>query len=317
MIGFIVNPASGNGRGGRVWKKLEPELKRRSVPYRAAFTECKGDAVAKTEDMLRRYSLDAVVAVGGDGTVHETVNGMERAGSRDRSGRRPPFGYVPAGSGNDYARACGIPRDPAEALDRLLRELASGREPLSADLLRLEGDGAPAAANSYGFGLDAAVAEAVNRSTGKRLLNRLGLGKLVYLFALLRALVSYRPVRASVTVDGGDTRRFEEVWLIVVANNPCFGGGMRICPGADMRDGRATVCVVSGLGRLGLLCLFPLVFAGRHVGLKSVTLLEGREIEIEAPAGMPVQADGESVRLAAGEAVRTIRVAPGAFMTLG
>jgi len=279
MIGFIVNPVSGNGRGRSVWNLLQKTLDGRGVAYDVRFTAGPLDAWACAREWAQDGRFSAIVAVGGDGTLHETANGLHEAGCRT------PLGYIPSGSGNDFARGMGLPADPLAALDVALAR----RRIRHIDLIRAGGRISLGAA---GAGLDAAVALATNASGAKRWLNRFRLGKLAYVLTMIRELVRYLPVRAAVTVDG-QTHEFEGAWLITVANIPYFGGGMKICPDADPCDGLAEICVVSRLAKPAFVAVFPRVYKGTHVTHPAVRFLKGKRIRIEAEAPLHVHMEGE------------------------
>lgn len=281
MIGFIINPVSGNGRGKTVWQRLETLLNEQQIPYTARFTAKPLDASLHAGELANDPAVHAVVAIGGDGTVHETVNGLFRAG------RKVPFGYIPSGSGNDFARGLGLPAKPEEALG-----LVTGPHRLRhIDLIRSPERTSPCAA---GAGFDATVSKTANSSSYKKWLNRLHLGKLSYVLSLVRVLIRFRPARAKITVDG-TAHEFDRVWLVTVANIPFFGGGMKICPQADPSDGLADICVVSGIGKWDLLATFPRVYKGTHTTHPAVRFLRGKSIRIETSAPMDVHMEGETV----------------------
>jgi len=217
-----------------------------------------------------------VVAVGGDGTVHEVVNGMWKTGV--------PLGCLPAGSGNDFVRALNIPDEPRAAWSRLS---AFRVRPL--DLVRVNGE---IVVNAAGIGLDGTVAAVVNRSRYKRWLNRMRIGKAAYVVGLLHVLARVEPLSVTLEVDGR-ILRFPCTWLGALCNLPFYGGGMNICPFAQGDDGQLDVCVVSGIGPGRLLALFPHVFRGRHVRDAAITLLRGKEIRIAVERPLPGHMDGE------------------------
>jgi diacylglycerol kinase (ATP) len=279
MLGFIVNPVAGNGRGAAVWKRLEAELKRRGAVYRVRMTSKEGEAKKLAAELLQKEEVTHIVAVGGDGTVNEVINGI------CESGISCPFGHVPAGSGNDFARGHNLPSDPLQALERIL---AAGKQK-RIDLLRFNGR---LAVNAVGAGFDGQVAKTTNEAGYKRWLNRVKLGMLSYVISMLRVLFSYQPCRVVLTVDGKQ-EQLENVWLIAVANIPNYGGGMVICPGAVPDDGLAEVCVVSSVSRLNLLRAFPLIYRGAHVRHPAVRFFRGHYIRIQAEKALVVHADGE------------------------
>jgi len=297
---FIVNPVAGNGKGRKVWHRLELILQRDHIPYEVLVTTGPRDAIELAARSAKLHPL-AIVAVGGDGTLHEVAQGLSEQASSC------PVAYIPAGSGNDFARALRIQFEPEEALRRLMETLASTsgdhapRSPF--DMLRF---GDIWAINSLGAGLDGFVIKLTLEAKYKRWLNRIGLGSLVYPLTLLRALLKYRPGTAVVTVDGR-RMRFDKLWFCAVTNISYFGGGMRIVPDARPDDGTADVCIVSGISRLGLLFAFPRVYKGTHTSLKAVTFLRGRSVRVESDKPLVIQADGEY----AGETPAIMELVPG------
>jgi len=315
LIGFVVNPVSGNGKGIRTWKKIERMLQKEKSPYLLRITEKPGDASVFAREMALRGDCTAVVAVGGDGTVSETAAGLLEADAT------APLGHIPAGSGNDFSRALGIPAGESDALSFAL----SGAGAAAGGLRRIDlfayrrgagpeeaADAAGVAICSLGAGFDGKVAQETNRSAYKRWLNRFRLGSLAYPLSVLIALATYKPCRVRVTVDG-QPHDYDDVWLVAVANVSTYGGGMRICPGARPDDGLADVCVVHRLGRLQFLRFFPRVYSGSHIDLPYVSLHRGQRVEIRADRPLSVHADGEY----AGETPLEIRVAAGALPVLG
>jgi YegS/Rv2252/BmrU family lipid kinase len=296
---FIVNPVAGNGRGRRVWHILETILKRDNFPHEVCMTSKPGGATELASQLAAREPL-AMVAVGGDGTLHEVAQGLSI------QTLRCPLAYIPAGSGNDFARALRIPFDPEEALTRLMERFrtaqSDGEQCSPIDMLRF---GDIWAVNSLGAGLDGYVIKLTIEAKYKRWLNRIGLGSLVYPLTLVRALFTYRPGTAVVTVDGRQMT-FNKLWFCAVTNISYFGGGMHIVPDAKPDDGYADICIVSGISRLGLLLAFPRVYKGRHTNLKAASFLRGRSVRIESDKPLTLQADGEY----AGETPAIIELVP-------
>lgn len=281
MVLFIVNERAGNGRGGRAWRVVEQELRARGTAYEVVAEREEADAFAKTKEFLKRGGVKAVAIIGGDGTLHGLLPLLAGSGI--------PLGLIPAGSGNDTARAFGIPKSPAAALDIVL----TGR-PRPADLLsaRLSTGESRLTLTALAIGLDAAVAGDVNGSRYKRWCNRLGLGSLAYLIGLVRALSRYQPRTVEVTVDGA-AKTYERVWLSAVSNVANYGGGLRISPGARPDDGLLHVCVVHGCTAWQLLRVFPTILNGSHVRTRYVSVLRGAEISVSSVRPIPAYGDGE------------------------
>ncbi|NMH75376.1 diacylglycerol kinase family lipid kinase [Bacillus sp. RO2] len=278
MYYIIVNKLAGNGKGLRMWRETEKLLQEKSLPYQVSFTQHAGHAGELLENIDENL-VQAVVVVGGDGTIHEVVNKLVYS--------KVALGIVPAGSGNDLARSLGVPFDVVGALARILEG--------SHHLIDVPKVGEEYYISIAGLGFDGKVAEVTNRSRSKRILNKLGLGGLSYVMNIFRVLFTYQPSDVSVEVDG-KVNIFENVWLIAVANLPYYGGGIMICPDASGYDGVLDVCVVSGIGRWELLFVFPLAFKGRHIRHRNVTMLRGASIKISQNSSMVMQCDGEIVR---------------------
>jgi YegS/Rv2252/BmrU family lipid kinase len=276
MIWFVINRLSGNGRGLAVWREVEQSLIARGVPYGCRFTERTGHARELASELARLPDTQAVVAVGGDGTVHEVAGGL--------IGASAALGCIPAGSGNDYARSVHIPPGWPAALERILR-LHS--EPIDIGFLNED-----VFIISSGIGFDGDVAKITNRSWYKRWLNRIGAGSFSYVVTVIRLLFTYRPCDVQLEVDGVRSSA-SNVWLIAVANMPYYGGGMKICPDARHDDGILQLCLVEDIGRFELLRFFPRVFKGTHVHHPAVKMITGSRIQIESTAPMTIHADGE------------------------
>lgn len=276
MIAFIVNPISASGRGKRVWAKLEPILRQRQVPYTVHFTNRPKHALELVKAVLEDERLKAVVAVGGDGTVHEVAQVLV--------GTDCPLGFIPCGSGNDFARALDIPANSVKALERILSHRVR-----RIDIAQINGQ---YFVNGAGIGFDAAVADATNGSRGKQWLNRVKLGRFAYLAIALKMLFTFRPTDVVLDIDG-KTVHYANVWLIAVSNIPYYAGGMKICPGALHDDGLLDVCIVNDMSRPRLLQNLARVFKGTHVSVRGVTMAKAKAISIRPVNELPVHTDGE------------------------
>ncbi|WP_275900492.1 diacylglycerol/lipid kinase family protein [Anoxybacteroides rupiense] len=272
---FVVNKISGNGKGLKVWKKVEKLLQEKQVNYQVRFTERPKHAV----EMVKEFSSEAchaVVAVGGDGTIHDVANGLIHSNI--------PLGIIPAGSGNDLARALDIPMDYKRALERILR----GKK-RKMDVGKI---GEEYCMTVTGIGFDGKVAEINNAAKYKDLLNLVRLGDLSYGLSVLHALFQYRPVRIQLKIDG-EVQSFSNVWFIAIANTPNYGGGIKICPDACYDDGLFDICIVHSVTKWELLRTFPKAYKGKHVSHPSVTMIKGKQVEIIAEPPIIVQSDGE------------------------
>jgi diacylglycerol kinase (ATP) len=295
-VGVLVNPTAGRGAGARtVAAVLEAlratglDVRELDAPDAAAAARACAEAVAA--------GVDALVAVGGDGTIHLAVQAV--------AGTRTALGIVPCGTGNDLATALGVPADPVAAAVTLARRLQNG-DATSVDAVLVDGaDGRPASrwfACVLASGFDSAVNERANRMRWPR-------GPRRYDVAILAELARLRPHDYRLTLDGVvvETRAV----MVAVGNTDSYGGGLRICPGADPTDGRLDVTVVGPIGRADLIRVKPRVYAGTHVDDPRVTTYRAAEVRLEAP-GVSAYADGEPLA----PLPLTLRCVPGALNVL-
>lgn len=271
----IVNPVAGRGAGTRLRARALPELRRLFLGLHELTTERPGHA---TELASAARDSGLVIAVGGDGTVREVAAGL--------AGSTAELAVIPCGSGNDFDKNVGIPRD----LDAACRLAAEGRaRPL--DLVRITARGEAGeqewlCANAAGFGFDALVIEHARSFRRLR-------GMPLYLAAVFRAVRSYTCPRVRVTV--GDKTWQQPVLLLAAANGRCYGGGMKIAPEAEPDDGQLEICVIDEVGRLTVLRDLPSFIEGTHVRLPEVRMLRAPRLELEFEDPCPLQLDGDLV----------------------
>jgi diacylglycerol kinase (ATP) len=307
-IGLVVNPASGAGRGAAVGRRaaerlrgLGHDVRDLSGPDALTARRLAEDA---TRDPAGVHGVDALVVVGGDGMVH--------LGAGVVAGTDVPLGVVPAGTGNDVARAWGLPPDPVAAVDVLDRCLREGlRRPVDAvRVMRPGAQGAPAwAVGVTAAGFDAVVNERANGWRWPR-------GAARYNLAIARELPVFRPVPYRLVLDGEEWRT--EGLLVAVANTSSYGGGMRIAPDARCDDGLLDVVVVTPVSLPRFVRLFPRVYAGTHVEVDAVEVRRARSVEVAVdPAGRhprQIVAYGDGERI--GDLPRCFEAVPGAVRVL-
>ncbi|MEH7238960.1 diacylglycerol/lipid kinase family protein [Bacillus sp. JJ1562] len=290
LLIFIVNQKAGNGKGLKVWKKLKHELERKKVYYRSFFTKHPNHAqeLARQIGSMFEDKVEAVIAVGGDGTINEVVNGMVHY-------PEIKVGYIPAGSGNDFSRGFKVPKSPLDALSFILRNKSNKGKWFDIGKCRVQGkSNSSYFVSSLGTGFDAAVSKLTNESKMKKYLNKVHLGSLAYVGALIRLLFSYHLTSVSLNIDG-KYYQYDNVWFVTVSNQPFYGGGMKISPKANTMDGIFDVTVVHNLSRLKLLFVFVTVFFGAHTKFKEIAQHRGVNIKVESDEKMLVHADGELI----------------------
>lgn len=271
-IALLVNPTSGMGSGRTVGAQTRELLSRHGHDVLDVSAASAAQAMERAGRALSD-GVDTLVVVGGDGVVHLGVNLCA-----DRAVR---LGVVAAGTGNDFAGNLGLPvRDAGAAVAvieaGISRRIDAGRVTDASGQVRWFG-------GVLGGGFDAVVNARAIRMRWPR-------GQMRYNLAVLRELPVFRPIPYAVELDG---RRIEtRAMLVAVANTSSFGGGMKICPDADVADGLFDVLILHELSIAAFLRVFPSVFAGRHVGHPAVEIARARRVRLEAD-GIPAQADGE------------------------
>jgi YegS/Rv2252/BmrU family lipid kinase len=309
----VHNPTAGGGRAGRLAPQVVERLAGDGVEVDQHRTLSLEDA--RLAACQAAGEVDAVVAIGGDGTVGACAAGLADAGvsggspggsggsggppgwSPGESGVRAALAVIPAGGGNDAARSLGLPADDPLAAAGLLTRLR--RRP--ADLATVDGR---AYLNVAGAGFDSEV----NRLANQRL--RWARGRPRYVGAVLAELVVGRTASFELALDGQPERL--SGWLVAVANGPSYGGGMLVAPRASLADGLLEVVVIGAIGKLEFLRTFPKVFSGRHVDHPAVAVHRAARVDLAADRPLAVYADGEP----AGTLPATFEVRPAAVTVL-
>ena len=295
----VHNPTAGGGRAGRLAPQVVERLAGDGVEIDQHRTLSLEDA--RLAACHAAGEVDAVVAIGGDGTVGACAAGLADAGvpggSPGGSGVRAALAVIPAGGGNDAARSLGLPADDPLAAAGMRTRLR--RRP--ADLATV---GGRAYLNVAGAGFDSEV----NRLANQRL--RWVRGRPRYLGAVLAELVVGRTASFELALDGQPERL--SGWLVAVANGPSYGGGMLVAPRASLADGLLEVVVIGTIGKLEFLRTFPKVFSGRHVDHPAVAVHRAARVDLAADRPLAVYADGEP----AGTLPATFEVRPAAVTVL-
>jgi YegS/Rv2252/BmrU family lipid kinase len=288
QIYFIINPNARNGYCLKIWKKIADQLEVEKISYLAFFTEFPGHGKILANQIAEKsHEQVLIVAVGGDGTMHEVMNGVVKY-------KNITLGFIPGGSGNDFSRGFQIPREPVEALKVILRLSKKEGQMIDIGQMMMENHPEHFFINNMGAGFDAIISYEVNQSRMKFLLNKLSLGRLVYVYFLLKKLFTYQSTTINLSIDG-EKHILKQTWFVTVSNQPYYGGGMKIAPVALPDDGLLDITVVHQLSRFKLLLVFISVFWGRHVQFKEVKIFTGREISIQSDSPIYVHADGEHI----------------------
>ena len=270
----LVNPAAGGGRALRSVAWLRERLSARPEA-RLEITRRPGDTEALAADAAR-YGHDRVIAVGGDGTVQEAVNGLLGAQADAE------LGIVPLGSGNDLARSLGLPTEVASAW-----RIAIGQATRRIDVAHARNGTGTARwfASAGGIGFDAQVAAAMADRSGWQA------GRAGYVLTTLAELRRFDNRRVRLTIDGA--AETDDVLFVAIANGAFYGGGMRIAPGASVDDGLLDVCVVGDISRLTVLRQLPNLYRGTHIRHPAVSMRSGTTVEADGDGDTRIHLDGE------------------------
>ena len=281
-IDLIVNPSAGRGKAGRLAPLAVARLRERGVVCEARYTRAPGEATQLVAEALRG-GAECVLVAGGDGTVNEAVNGYVGVAHDAQA-----LGFIPMGTGNDFAKMLGAGDDWRIACDRI----AEGRR-RRVDAGRCNGR---YFANGIGAGFDAQVALEANSMPWLR-------GNAVYVAALARTLLlRHRTPLARIVHDGGAIE--SRITLVAVANGSTYGGAFRLAPDANLANGMLELVIAAALTRCGILALVPHVMRGSHVGRDGVTVLRSARVVVETDEPLVVHADGEII----GDAVTRLEV---------
>jgi YegS/Rv2252/BmrU family lipid kinase len=292
----IVNPAAGAGKTAKKWPEIMSLLKSLGLDFEHDMTEAPGHAIELAKSAVGK-GYEMVVSVGGDGTIHEIVNGIHEAGGN----ADVVVGIVNTGTGADYIRTIGVPRRYKEACRCLL---SPGRRTVDLGVVEYTNGGQRKKrlfVNFAGIGFDAEVVKATTEKFK-------ALGDMPsYLMGLFSTLMSYENRDVSIIIDGEHGER--RVCTIMMNNGRYGGGGMLPAPNADPGDGFFDVVIIDDITKPDLIVSIPRIYRGTHLTHPKVTLMRAREVEIRPTLTSAVQADGELL----GEAPARFSVLPAAL----
>ncbi len=295
-VKVIVNPVAGAYSTRRKWPIISKILKRIGLLFDFQYTEGVGHAI----ELARVAASDGyrfLVAVGGDGTLNEVANGILHSTGTAKTA----LGIISTGTGSDFIRSAGIPRDYATACSTLT---SSKRLSIDVGVVEYQSKGQTLRRffiNAAGVGFDAAVVKETER------LPKFFGGTIPYLAGLLRTLFIYK--NKPVVVRVGDEVENHRVLNVAVANGGYLGGGMHIAPEAELCDSLLDLAIVGDMGKFELLKELPTVYKGTHVNHPKFSMKKATHIAIESPEPVLVYADGELL----GECPASFWVVPAAL----
>lgn len=277
---IIVNDVAGHGKAKKLCEKLVQSL---TIPHIVERTKYAGHAV----EIAAKYGEDGqstlLLAIGGDGTIHEVIKGSFQF-------EQLVVGVMNGGSGNDFGRAYPVFSKP-EDVERFVHSNRFVFQDLG---MISNGEKRDVFMNNCGFGIDAVVTTQVNISTAKKYFNKVSLGKLAYVWILFRELIRFKKFDLEVIVQG-EKHTYSDCYFVVASNQPFFGGGMKISPLSKMEDGLLELTIVNNLAKWRLLLVFGTVFFGKHTKLKAVKQFQASQFEVTINAEVVGHADGEFI----------------------
>ncbi len=283
-VALLVNPVSGRRKGEQI--AGHAALRFSEAGHEVQVVQ--GNDAASARDALKHaidQGLDAVVIVGGDGALHGVLDLI--------AGSDLAFGLLPAGTGNDTARTLGIPvKNPDAAINVVLKGMTR-----KIDLADVDGT---LVVTVVASGFDSKVNERANQMRWPR-------GNMRYNIAMLAELRAFEPLDFAVTLDSGEVLQ-RKAMLVAVGNGPSFGGGLRICEGAQVDDGLLDVAIINPVSKTKLVRVFPSLYKGTHVTLPEFEVHRVRSVRLESP-GIVAYGDGERL----GPLPKTVTVRPAAL----
>ena len=275
-LGIVINPTSGRGKGKVFGEQALAEFAKHAIEIIDLSAENFKAAAKNAKDAVEKKLIDGLVVVGGDGMFHLGVNAVVKSDI--------PVGLIAAGTGNDSARALGLPiHNVVDGVAVLVSKIGKTRK---VDLIESKSNDR----TFYSFGAVSAGFDALvnaRANTWKWIT-----GPIKYRFAMYRELAAFKPIPYRAVVDGVE-RVFEAI-LCTVSNSPSYGGGLLITPEAKVDDGKLDLFVLNAISRMELIKLFPKVYYGGHVDHPAVEIIRVESLELHSP-GMPAYSDGEHV----------------------
>lgn len=283
-IALVVNPVSANGTTAKRWPEVEAAFREAGVEFSYSFTESPEHATKITRNYLKQ-GYDLIIAVGGDGTANEVVNGFFSAGQLINP--QAAVAFMSTGTGRDLGRTIGTPPSINEAVQHILQ--SSVRPVDIGRVIFTNNQGAEDVRyfiNVAGLGLDGDTVARVNRAS-----KALG-GFISFLWGTLVSLMLYKNKKMTIEVDGAEICS-ESITVVVIGNGRYFGGGMCIAPQAVVDDGFFDIVILRGLSKPALLVNLPRVYCGKHLNHPRITSLRGQNISVSSTEEALLDLDGE------------------------
>lgn len=285
----VLNPIAGHGIALKMFPQVEEALRATGMEFDVAHTRAPLHAVQIAWDAPGQ-GYERIIAIGGDGIVHEVLNGLMRASNE---GETIALGIIPLGTGNDFIKSLPPALTPGQTRDdwRLAIPRVASPNTTLVDVGKITVDVPTAGTphpqyftNGTDVGFGALVAKAIRGISMT--------GMPAYLLAVMQVLVDYGLPRIKMTLDDDEVIELNTT-LTAVTNGRCFGSSFWLTPMAEITDGELNVIIAKALGRVGILQIIPLLMKGTHLNHPAITFKKARKVVIESPTTMIMEADGE------------------------
>lgn len=297
---FIINPHAGGGKAKKITNEIFTLCQEKKLSYQAFQTRHPEHAISLTLELVDKYlapwSADwqeqeqpfpLLIVIGGDGTLHEVVNTL------GESHMSIPVAYIPAGSGNDFARGNGIAKNVRQAFEHIL----TVKEPRNFTLLQYQEGIAEETGfilNNFGIGLDAAVVAATNKSHTKERLNKFNFGALSYFPAIIKTIFKQKGFPISIQANGQEFS-FNQAFLCTVMDHPYLGGGIKLSPQSSSQEANMDLMIVERIPLRKIFYLIYLLMRQKHLTSKHLHVINSQEIRIISLSSQSGQVDGETL----------------------
>lgn len=291
-VHLLVNETAGNGNAKKANIALQQVLNELNIP----FTWQKSRFPKELTTLAKNYANtnpsenNILIVVGGDGSFNEVLNGIKASNYPDT-----PITYLPAGTGNDFARGAGLTADPRQLVHNLLNDLAPEQVDCGYFSANIPGENTGYFVNNFEIGFDAFIVYQSNHEKLKDMLNRLNLGNLIYGLNVVKALAQQDTFTVTVK-NKAKTWRYSDAYFVTTTNHPYFGGGFAILPKADVYSHHLDTVIVEKPSLSKFIFLFSkLLKDGSHVNAPQFHYVEAQEIQVETRKPEFAQIDGEDV----------------------
>ena len=283
---IVLNPAGASGKARLTWEEIEPVFRARGVKYTVHTSTERFGIGAICCKLTEKGERVNIIVIGGDGTSNEAVNGIVNF-------ENTRIGFVPCGTGNDLQRDMNVTKNRKALVERML----NGETKRVADIGELTIlDGKKPESRRFNISCDvgfgAATCAFANNSKIKPVLNYLGIGRAIYLIEAIRVCFTSDANYVNISCDG---RKFvfKKCLCAIAMNHQHEGGGFRFAPNADFTDGKLDLIIGNGLTKPEFLRMLPNAYMGKHLKLRGIHELRGREIRIKSRHPIWVHTDGE------------------------